>query len=166
MYKKIIVPIDGSRTSSLALDEAIHLGKHLNSTIDIIHIVHTIEDDAIPSHREMTASENAYEKWTQQGKSVLEYAKAQLEKSHLHGELLLVEHLNNRKDIAEAIINAARQQHAELIIIGSHGISGFREHTLGRVAQQLLDQGEFPVWLIRGEKASEPTKQDSELQHS
>lgn len=155
MYKKIIVPIDGSSTSSLALDEAIHLGEHLNCKIDIIHIVHTMEDDIIPANNKISASENAYQNWTNQGKSVLEYARQQLEKAHLKGDLLLVENLNNRQEIADAILKAARQQHSELIIIGSHGNSGFREHTLGRVAQKLLDQGEFPVWLIRGEATEE-----------
>lgn len=155
MYKKIIVPIDGSRTSSLALDEAIHLGVNLHSTIDVIHIMHTMEDDVIPADGKTSASESAYADWVKQGKSVLSYAKQQLDKVHLSGEMLLVENLSSRKEIADAIINAARQQHSDLIIIGSHGISGFREHTLGRVAQKLLDQGEFPVWLIRGDADTE-----------
>lgn len=163
MYKKIIVPIDGSRTSSLALDEAIHLGAHLHSTIDIIHIVHTMEDDLIPVDNKTSASENAYQQWTSQGKSVLEYARQQLAKANLKGDLLLVENLKNRKEIAEAILKAARQQHAELIIIGSHGNTGFREHTLGRVAQKLLDQGEFPVWLIRGDATDE---KEEEMTHA
>lgn len=155
MYKKIIVPIDGSYTSSLALDEAIKLGKTLNSEIDVVHVAHTLDNSQLPDNADLSASANAYEAWVNAGKSVLDYAKNQLAQAHLSGKMLLIENLSKREDIGNAILQTASDNQAQLIIIGSHGISGFKEHTLGRVAQQLINQGDFPVWLIRGGKEPE-----------
>lgn len=155
MYKKIIVPIDGSYTSSLALDEAIKLGKKLHSTIDVVHVSHTLDNTLLPDNDELGDSANAYEAWVNAGKSVLDYARNQLNQANLEGKMLLIDNLSKREDIGHAILKTAQDNQAELIIIGSHGISGFKEHTLGRVAQQLLNQGNFPVWLIRGGKEPE-----------
>jgi len=152
MYKKIIVPIDGSYTSSLALDEAIKLGKTLGSTVDVVHVAHTLDNTPLPDNADLSASANAYEAWVNAGKSVLDYARDQLTQAHLLGKMLLIDNLSQREDIGHAILKTASENHAQLIIIGSHGISGFKEHTLGRVAQQLINQGDFPVWLIRGSK--------------
>lgn len=155
MYKKIIVPIDGSYTSSLALDEAIKLGKKLHSTIDVVHVAHTLDNDRLPENADMSASANAYEAWVNAGKSVLDYAQNQLNQANLQGRLLLIENMSKREDIGQAILKTAADNRSELIIIGAHGISGYKEHTLGRVAQQLLNQAQFPVWLIRGNKVAD-----------
>lgn len=39
MYQNILVPVDGSETSRLGLDEAIHLASTLNSRIRVLHVV-------------------------------------------------------------------------------------------------------------------------------
>lgn len=150
MYKKIIVPIDGSYTSSLALDEAIKLGKQLGSKIDVAHVAHTLGNAQIPV---IDPSANAYQQWVESGKSVLDFAQQQLQEAGLTGDMLLIEYLDSRDKIGTAILDAARKQQAELIIIGSHGLSGYKEHTLGSVAKTLINQEEFPVWLIRGKHA-------------
>jgi nucleotide-binding universal stress UspA family protein len=155
MYKKIIVPIDGSYTSSLALDEAIKLGKSLNSIIDVVHVAHTLDNLELPDNIDRSASANAYAAWVNAGKSVLDYAKNQLNAAHLQGNMMLIENLSKREDIGFAILETAHKLQAELIIIGAHGLSGIKEHTLGRVAQQLINQGDVPVWLIRGNKEAQ-----------
>lgn len=151
MYKKIIVPIDGSYTSSLALDEAIKLGLDLGSTIDVVHIVHTLDNTAVP---EIDPAAHAYHAWAEAGNSVLEFAESKIREAGLQGKMLLVDNLASREEIGPAILEIAHKQQSQLIIIGAHGLSGYKEHTLGRVAQTLINQGEFPVWLIR---STQPT---------
>ncbi len=42
MYKHILVPVDGSKTSDLALQEAIKLAKELRSEIRLLHVVDVV----------------------------------------------------------------------------------------------------------------------------
>lgn len=49
---------------------------------------------------------------------------------------------------AEALSNYALQSHADLIIVGSHGRSGFQRFILGSFAESLLMQSEVPVCVV------------------
>ena len=51
--------------------------------------------------------------------------------------------------IHREIIRAAEELHADLIIIGSHGRTGFKKLFLGSVAQSLLGESHVPVLIVR-----------------
>jgi nucleotide-binding universal stress UspA family protein len=54
-------------------------------------------------------------------------------------------------DAASAIVNAARQNGCDLIVMATHGHSGLRRLVLGSVADQVLRDAHVPLLLVRPE---------------
>ena len=57
-------------------------------------------------------------------------------------------------DVADTVIDLARERGAAAIVIGSHGISGLRSHLVGGVSRKLIRHSELPVVVTRGGDAS------------
>jgi nucleotide-binding universal stress UspA family protein len=53
-------------------------------------------------------------------------------------------------DVADTLINIARERAAAVVVVGSHGISGRRSRLLGSVARKLIAHCDRPVLIIRG----------------
>jgi nucleotide-binding universal stress UspA family protein len=52
-------------------------------------------------------------------------------------------------DVADTLIDIARQQGAAVVVVGSHGISGLRSRLLGSVSRKLIEHCDRPVLVIR-----------------
>jgi nucleotide-binding universal stress UspA family protein len=52
-------------------------------------------------------------------------------------------------DVADTLIEIARERGAAVIVVGSHGISGLRSRVLGSVARKLIEHCDRPVLVIR-----------------
>ncbi|HYI35872.1 MAG TPA: universal stress protein [Thermoleophilaceae bacterium] len=57
-------------------------------------------------------------------------------------------------DVADTVIDLARDRGAAAIVVGSHGISGLRSHLVGGVSRKLIRHSELPVVVTRGGDAS------------
>ena len=54
-------------------------------------------------------------------------------------------------DVADTLIDLAREQRAAALVVGSHGISGLRSRLLGGVSRKVIDHCDRPVLVVRGE---------------
>jgi nucleotide-binding universal stress UspA family protein len=52
-------------------------------------------------------------------------------------------------DVADTLIEIARERSAAVVVVGSHGISGLRSRLLGRVSRKLIEHCDRPVLVIR-----------------
>ena len=52
-------------------------------------------------------------------------------------------------DVADTLIDIAREQGAAVVVVGSHGISGLRSRLLGSVSRKLIEHCDRPVLVIR-----------------
>ena len=55
-------------------------------------------------------------------------------------------------DVADTLIEMARERSAAVIVVVSHGISGLRSRLLGGVSRKLIEHCDRPVLVIRGER--------------
>jgi nucleotide-binding universal stress UspA family protein len=55
----------------------------------------------------------------------------------------------DERDVAETVIEIARQRDAAVLVVGSHGITGLRSRLLGSVARKLIERSDRPVLVIR-----------------
>ncbi|MCU0719012.1 MAG: universal stress protein [Pirellula sp.] len=62
---------------------------------------------------------------------------------------LVVEHLNLRGDPTEVIVNIAATKHADAIVMGTHGRTGWTKVFMGSVAQEVMKKAHCPVITIR-----------------
>lgn len=147
MFKRILVAVDGSHTSELALQEAIKLTQENQARLRIVHAIdmaNTSMDAEFPNLMEVM---NAV---TQSGLDILHKAEAEAQGFGIPVEthLIEVETLANR--IPEMIAADAEAWNADLIVICTHGRKGLSHLFLGSVAEGLIRVATKPVLLIRG----------------
>ena len=59
----------------------------------------------------------------------------------------------DERDVADTLIDIARERDAAVVVVGSHGISGLRTRLLGSVSRKLIEHCDRPVLVIRDDSA-------------
>ncbi len=145
MYKRILVAIDGSDTSNLALQEAIKLAKDQHSILRLFHVVDltmaysTVEAPYVLDYRK--AMEAGGQKVVAH---CAEFVRAAGIEFDSKCEVVFGTY------VYEAIEKEATAWGADLVVIGTHGRRGIRRLLLGSVAEGVTRISSRPVLLIRG----------------
>jgi nucleotide-binding universal stress UspA family protein len=155
MYNRILVAIDGSATSDLALREAIGLAKEQNAMLRLVHVV----DMAPPTYLTTETASAAithfplaeYQQALQEAGEKLLTTRATTAREagvNVDTKLLTLGTLGERT--YEAIEEQSREWPANLIVLGTEGRSGFQRLMIGSIAEGLVRISTKPVLLIRG----------------
>ncbi len=145
MYQQILVPIDGSTTSERALDEAIIFARQQNSCVEIVHVLEDIwyfDSENYLNYAELMHAMKC------SGEKILAQAQSKLRQAGVVVKTKLLEAHGER--IANVIMAEAKNNKVDLIVIGTHGRSGFSHMLLGSVAEGIVRTSHIPVLLIRG----------------
>jgi nucleotide-binding universal stress UspA family protein len=142
MLKRIVVPIDGSACSELALEYALGLAKARGASIYVFTLVDPIEilgrNLPSPLEEEHVA---AAEAWADR---IVQEAMAKAAAEGISAE--------GRVDVGEpaaAIVAEAMSTKADAIVMGTHGRSGFKRLFMGSVAEEVLRSSRCPVVIVR-----------------
>ncbi|MDL1956806.1 MAG: universal stress protein [Candidatus Desulfofervidus auxilii] len=141
-YKTILVPIDGSKASKIALEEAIKIAKENSASVIILHVVPQ-NADLIEVYK-ISSLKSAFQ---QEGKKLLEEAYKYASQKGISAISRLVE-----GKPWEEIVKIATTQNCDLIVMGSHGHSVFSKFFLGSVTQRVLGEAPCPVMVVREKK--------------
>jgi nucleotide-binding universal stress UspA family protein len=146
MYQRILVPIDGSTTSTCGLDEAIKLAQLTGASLRLIHVVDalTITKGFLPSAHYADAVPPGKK---EAGEQILEQARTRVAESGVKVEAFLFDSVLPR--VSEAVIEQAKAWNADLIVIGTHGRRGVGRVLLGSDAEQIVRTAPVPVLLVR-----------------
>ncbi|MCG9483243.1 universal stress protein [Acinetobacter sp. P1(2023)] len=144
LYQHILVPIDGSETSMVAMKEAIKLGKALNSKITVVQVM-ALDPFIADAYVKTGETNELIERTRTYLLDILEKAKQQFSNEGITVETKLLEGFV----VHEEIIQAAQDLNADLIVMGSHGRTGVRKLVLGSVAQKVLGESHIPVLIVR-----------------
>jgi nucleotide-binding universal stress UspA family protein len=146
MYKRILVPIDGSKTAALGLREAIRLAKDQGAALRVIHVVDKMAiigvTEAGMNPRPVLA------KLARSGRAVLGEARRSAKKLGVEADTELFEPVTKR--VADAVLREAKRWRADLIVMGTHGRRGMPRLVLGSDAEQVVRLAQVPVLLVRG----------------
>ena len=151
MYSKILVPIDGSETSTRGLNEAIKIAKSQGSELCLVHIVNELILDYTFSPGLYSA--NLIESLVKAGRAVLEAGESAAKREGVNAKSVLLESLGGVA--ADLILEQANKVHADLIVMGTHGRRGIFRLALGSDAEQVVHAANVPVVLVRGQAARE-----------
>ena len=148
MYGRILVAIDDSETSELALKEAVGLAKDQKAALRIVHVIdispaYLTVDTPYPFVEYQKAMQEAGEKLLANRVAIARAARVQVD-----AKLIAIEMYGER--IYDVIEEQSKQWPADLIVIGTHGRRGARHLMLGSVAEGLIRIATKPVLLIRG----------------
>lgn len=149
MYKKILVAVDGSNTSNLALGEAIRLAKLMHAELRAVHVLeNSVAQYAYAGYFDPDA---LAETTREEGRLVLDDAQQRFAKDAVQGEVVVAE-VQGLADVPSTLEEYARTWGADLVVLGRHGRRGVRRMVLGSVAEQFLIRSSCPVLLVRGQE--------------
>ncbi len=146
MYQRILVPVDGSKTSSIALQEAVKLAQQHGARIKLVHV---IEDVRFFDAEGMIDYTTLQDMSKRSGEQALSQAKELAQRSGITAETELLESGGER--VENVIIAECKRWLADLVVIGTHGRSGVSRILFGSVAEGVVRSATTPILLIRGE---------------
>jgi nucleotide-binding universal stress UspA family protein len=137
----ILVPMDFSEASNQALDYAITFARKLQARLTVLHVV-----EVFPLGRaDMTTVPEAYiEELKREANRPMQSYLARITAAGLTGDVV-VKHGTPFQEI----MDVATAQHADLIIMGTHGRTGLSHLLLGSVAERLVRLAPCPVLVVR-----------------
>jgi len=147
MYKKILVPTDGSALSKKAIRSAIELASSVGAELIALHVVPRYPTSYFEGGIAVSNSEVARveKQWAEHGQALADEVGKAAEKAGVKAKAITV-----RSDlVAEAILAAARKNRCDLVVMASHGRKGLKRLLLGSETQHVLTHGNIPVLVLR-----------------
>ena len=142
---KILLAIDDSKFSQGALQSVVSRGCSQDTEIKVLHV---LEPPSALLGPEMTGYDPEFETvWKalrEQGKALVMKAADVLRKSGLNVSTMLEE--GNPKS---KIIDVAKEWHADLIVVGSHGRKGLDRFLMGSVSEAIVRHAHCSVEVVR-----------------
>lgn len=144
--KKILVPIDGSKMSNMAIDKAKELALAFESQVVLLHVMESNVND-YPSNPYKFSPElvsNMKKENKAISEKILEDGKARFMGTPIKVETKLLE-----GNPADNIFNFAMSGGFDLVVMGSSGLSGLRTILVGSVTRSVVMNLKIPMLIVR-----------------
>ncbi|PLX18890.1 MAG: hypothetical protein C0599_11555 [Salinivirgaceae bacterium] len=138
--KHVLVPVDFSEDSVNALDMAVHYANQMGYNVRLLHVI----KDAVFYQRNFALSnlvDVKNEKVVHNIKQIISQYKDKVKNE--------IDFRIRSGKVYNEIANQAKYGEAELIVIGTHGTSGFEELWLGSNAYKVVNNSPCPVISVR-----------------
>lgn len=146
MYRRILVPVDGSATSKLGLRHALGLAKEQHARVRVLNVLDDLAIapmvDGYPVDITMLI-----DSMTASGDKALDEAVTLAQKAGVKAERALIEARGHL--VSDTILADAKKFRADLIVMGTHGRRGLNRLLMGSDAERVLRDSPVPVLLIR-----------------
>jgi nucleotide-binding universal stress UspA family protein len=146
MYRNILVPVDGSDTSTRGLLQAIKLAQAGHGIIRLIHVVNTAVF-ALDYAAAFAVPNDFPARLREDGEAALKQAEDVVRQHGLRSESLILGTVSD--NTGELIIEQAKEWPADIIVMGTHGRRGLARLVLGSNAEYVLRHAPVPVLLVR-----------------
>ncbi|MEK3731979.1 MULTISPECIES: universal stress protein [Paenibacillus] len=143
LFTKILLAYDGSEAASKALGRAIELAQASpDAVLDVVHAYDYprffIGEALAPIPA--TLNKDVYDIAVQ----TVEEAKKQVQHAGIHANVEMIQ-----GGPAEVILEYAKQNGSDLIVVGSRGLGGIREFVLGSVSHNVVQHATIPVLVVK-----------------
>ena len=126
MYKRIMVPLDGSDLAQSALSHGLELSRALEATLVLVYV------------RDPRAGS------VEAARRYLDFVRNEQAATGVAIDILVRD-----GPVAAALIETAEKERIDLIVMATHGRSGLQRVVYGSVAEQLLRSSAKPILLVR-----------------
>jgi nucleotide-binding universal stress UspA family protein len=144
MFQHILVPVDGSGTSEVAVGKAIELARAFGSTVTVIYVIDPYPFTGVGTDFAYGQAEYLSAATAEANASV-HAAKEAFANAGVTVDTSVIE----AHTAWRGIVEAGASLEADLIVMGSHGRSGLEKLVLGSVAQAVLSHTKLPVLVVR-----------------
>lgn len=139
---KILVPIDFSPSSHVALETAMEMAQKFNSELFLLNVIGepcNVDEAKSLAEKHLAISSAAMEAKGIKGKVAVEVGT----------------------DVAGNILEAAERENCDLVVISTHGVSGWYPVVFGSIAEKIVKLVHTPLLLLRTEKPETSAKVSS-----
>ena len=144
MFKRILVPTDGSDITAKAVNTAIELAKLHGAQLLALSVMEPFPYSAV-SEMQPTPPQEFFDAQERIAQGRLKTVLAAAEKAGVPAEAHSIEALHPW----EAIIEHAKRVEADLVVMASHGRRGVQALLLGSETQKVLTHSTIPVLVVR-----------------
>ncbi len=149
--KNILVPTDFSTTATIALGFAIEMAKKANANVHVLHVIelpthylynYPFQGDVIDVMKQQ--ANEAFESWNM--------AHANENRG------LKIKFYCEQSEVIVTINRYAEEYEADLIVMGTHGISGLLEYFVGSTTEKMIRFAKVPVLAVKAATKIEAIK--------
>ena len=145
MFKKILVPTDGSALAQSAATTAAQLAKSQGAEVIGVYVI-----DPFPYIGMGEASAAGLQAYLAESRSLAGQALEALGKVCAAEGVPFAGDTIERNVVYEGVIETAQAEGCDLIVMASHGRQGVKALILGSVAQKVLTHAKMPVLIVKG----------------
>ena len=141
MFKRLLVPLDGSPRAEAAIPAAVFLANRADASVALLHIIEKDAPATVHGDRHLTSADeaNAYLSET----AARFFPPGGRASCHVHAL--------ETKNVAAGIADHLLELHQDTVVMAAHGHGGLRDVLFGNIAQQVVALGTMPVLLVRGD---------------
>ncbi|WP_069801819.1 universal stress protein [Thermogemmatispora onikobensis] len=139
---RLLVPLDGSRLAEAVLPSAAALAQRYQGEIVLLHILEQHPPSQVHGERHLRDRAEA--------EIYLEEVAARLRLEDL--AVAVHVHENREQSVARGIVEHVEELESDLVVMCTHGNGGVRDLLFGSIAQQVLQRGSCPIWLVQPRK--------------
>jgi nucleotide-binding universal stress UspA family protein len=158
--KLILAPVDFSSFSQNAIAVAADIASRFEAELLLVHVVPAVPD--LPANVSIF-KEGEYDQSLKEaaGKRLSDLAAG------LAGRNIKVRtQLGTANDVGMELVRIASADHADMIVIATHGMTGWRQIAFGSVAKKVVEETNCPVLVLRAEQAGKDASQNAHASSS
>jgi nucleotide-binding universal stress UspA family protein len=146
LFKRLLIPLDGSRLAESALQPAAVLNQKLGAAVTLIHVIEKNAPAEVHGERHLTSEDEAC-------RYLDEVAVRAFDP---HADVECHVHTEEVRNVARSIISHVAEFEPDMILMCAHGHGGFRDIMVGSIAQQVIGAAKTSVLLLQPGDPSQP----------
>jgi nucleotide-binding universal stress UspA family protein len=148
---KILLPIDFSPSSKAALQMATDLALHFHAELYLVNVIPMFPPATMPDF----IPENTF---IQESQKNAEHHLAKCQADLVAKGVKTSYSVEVGNDIVGNIIDVVEREHIDMVVISTHGISGWHPLVFGSIAEKVIKMVQCPLLLLRSAKPAQGAK--------
>ncbi len=148
MYKKILLPTDGSKNAEMAVDHVFRFGSRSGAEIIILYVIETPRFTGIRS-ADKSELKKSLESEGQKSFDRITDRLNSLSSGEECEKQIKLNFQFKEGSAADIILNTIDEENIELVVMGTSGKRGFNRFLLGSVAENVVRSAPCPVLVVR-----------------
>ncbi|KAF6242882.1 universal stress protein [Nitrosopumilus sp. b1] len=145
MISHILVPYDFTNFADLAFEKAIEIAKKFDSKLTLLTV---LGSDTDTSGMSFSRAQEAHDEAESKAKEDLNKMKDSKKIEDIDISVKIIHHSSS----IEGILSFAESNNVDLIVMGSHGRSGFKKLVLGSIASGIITKANCLVMIVKQPK--------------
>ena len=143
--KRILVPTDFSDSSDEALKQALELAKQYNAKVYLLHVAEPIAQCTTDYCLDVSTVKQAEDTEIMQAKEMM---LKELKKFPEFQEIEVISDIREGEPVQE-ILKEQEERQVDLIVMPSHGKTGFIKRFMGQISEKVMEEAKSPVLIVR-----------------